>query len=773
MAARLGIEIYEWVNRLWGRLAAKPNADGIMQIPNQEVIRDLSNDILTKFMKHNVPRDALKSENDIKKIYNQIKNIEEQTLAKNLKTALTPQKTGDVLDLTGKKIDTSKPILGGKNVPETEEQILERLNRQNKESVERLKNKKLTDPEDLAYGGVAGMLGERTNYSDGGNGEDDSMVGISMSIEERWERIKKLLKQMEDIKSGKTTDPNPEDFAHGGRTGTGLNYLLGEDDQNMRVPFGKGKLVDVGRRLFLQAVGAGAAGIGAAKSGLLGLLKGGKKEVVESLTSVPIGNAPGMPPWFKPLVNRVIKEGEEIGSSVERQIVHEAKLPNSKTPIHVTQDLNTGNVSVDIGVTKHGFPDGHLGQPVALEYRASEWIEPTIKKGKSTKGQKTKEEFWVEEAEFSGGHPENVKFEDSTFEKFGQHGSDFTEVEKFATGKVKKAKPLKKREATQWNEGSAQAEADAAADLADDFASGGRVPMIFGGSAGLRGLWKKLMGPKSKTLFPKIKKDRQELGRLVDPKTMDSIESLNLQQLENMLEALKIDKRSITHIAETKAMKDPGLDFLMGKMKEDKSFGLDFDQLAKYTDIDNDIMVVEQMIKNKTMKGRKPNATGGRVPLAGGKIVGTILSLLKNPKKIRAAVDDIFSSGDYKMDAEMASQALVENNPTAFGGKLIDDLDDATRSEIYGAVLKVVQSDLAKTLQLKRLSKPTKTLEGIEKTGTINISDDAVADEFSRFMKETDPKGFKDIEQKIQIESFDPKGRKKNATGGLAGMLGE
>ena len=45
-------------------------------------------------------------------------------------------------------------------------------------------------------------------------------------------------------------DPDPEDFAHGGRTGPGLNYLLGEDDQNVRMPYGKGKLVDAGRRLF-------------------------------------------------------------------------------------------------------------------------------------------------------------------------------------------------------------------------------------------------------------------------------------------------------------------------------------------------------------------------------------------------------------------------------------------------------------------------------------------------------------------------------------------
>ena len=40
-------------------------------------------------------------------------------------------------------------------------------------------------------------------------------------------------------------------------------------------------------------------------------------------------------------------------------------------------------------------------------------------------------------------------------------------------------------------------------------------------------------------------------------------------------------------------------------------------------------------------------------------------------------------------------------------------------------------------------------------------------------MKETDPKGHKKIEEIVEITNFDPKGRKKNASGGLAGMLGE
>ena len=50
MAARLGLQIYEWVNRFARKLAAKPGKEGIMTIPNQETVRDLSNEILTKFM---------------------------------------------------------------------------------------------------------------------------------------------------------------------------------------------------------------------------------------------------------------------------------------------------------------------------------------------------------------------------------------------------------------------------------------------------------------------------------------------------------------------------------------------------------------------------------------------------------------------------------------------------------------------------------------------------------------------------------------------------
>ncbi len=263
-----------------------------------------------------------------------------------------------------------------------------------------------------------------------------------------------------------------------------------------RVPF------KMGRRAFLKIMGGVGAGIGALKTGALKLFGKEGATVAKEVTQVPIKNIEGMPSWFKPLVNKVIKEGEQMKvTEYDRLITHKTKLPESKTDVYVNQDLSTGDVWVDIGVGKHGWADGHYGQPVRLEYKASEVIEPDISKtGKvKSKGGETKEEFWVEEAEFTGGHPENVKFEESVAEKYGNHGSDFSEVERFATGKnvikdksgkfkeVETLPTTKKADQLEWARGRAEAEADAAADMADDFASGGRVPRSGGGIARMLG----------------------------------------------------------------------------------------------------------------------------------------------------------------------------------------------------------------------------------------------------------------------------------------------
>ena len=98
---------------------------------------------------------------------------------------------------------------------------------------------------------------------------------------------------------------------------------------------------------------------------------------------------------------------------------------------------------------------------------------------------------------------------------------------------------------------------------------------------------------------------------------------------------------------------------------------------------------------------RSRKADGGRANYRFGGLTKSLLKKL-NTKKIKAAVDDIFPSGDYKYDAEMAAEALVENNPKLFGGQLYDDLDDMIRSDVYGLVLKELSQRNALKLQARR-----------------------------------------------------------------------
>jgi len=171
----------------------------------------------------------------------------------------------------------------------------------------------------------------------------------------------------------------------------------------------------------------------------------------------------------------------------------------------------------------------------------------------------------------------------------------------------------------------------------------------------------------------------------------------------------------------------------------------------------------------KKLDDPEEKADGGRIGLLAGS-VPKVLKLLKNKKRVQQAVDDIFPTGDYKYDAQMAADALVENNPKTFGGKLYEDLDMDTQMEVYGAVLQPITNKMATQMKLQRATKPEKTLASMEEGKGIDMSDPEIADEFGRFMKETDPEGYKKLEQTVELSNFDPKGRKKNATGGRIGL---
>ena len=236
---------------------------------------------------------------------------------------------------------------------------------------------------------------------------------------------------------------------------------------------------DKGRRNFLK-LAAGLASIP-----FVGKYFKFAKPAAKVAKAVEASNATGMPAWFPKLVDKVMKEGTDLGGTVERQIVKQVELPGSKTKITVEHDLTTGDTIVDIGAGKHGFEGGRYGQPTRLELKKGEWIEPDmdlvtgkLKTPRKKKPVKTKDEFWVEEAEFTGGHPENIKYEETVSERYGNHASDFSEVEKYATGKNVdefNLKGTKKREADDFAQGRAEMQW---AEEADDFAKGGLARML-------------------------------------------------------------------------------------------------------------------------------------------------------------------------------------------------------------------------------------------------------------------------------------------------------
>jgi hypothetical protein len=103
----------------------------------------------------------------------------------------------------------------------------------------------------------------------------------------------------------------------------------------------------------------------------------------------------------------------------------------------------------------------------------------------------------------------------------------------------------------------------------------------------------------------------------------------------------------------------------------------------------------------------KPSLPDDEVPFNQGGRVGLKYGTKKlfnfTKKQLLDAVNDIFPTGDRKYDAELVSDALVENNPQMFKNRLRQDLDDSEYTEIYGIALDALDAFNA---EAKALMKP-------------------------------------------------------------------
>ena len=281
------------------------------------------------------------------------------------------------------------------------------------------------------------------------------------------------------------------------------------------------------------------------------------------------------------------------------------------------------------------------------------------------------------------------------------------------------------------------------------FAAGGRVGMVRGGvpkglSAALRAIMEKYGKDSIKVL-----ENEPDFG-------MNILNDYNIARPES---AVIRDK-----------MKNFGKP---GKFNEDGS--IDYDYYAEIlNDSENTFVYGDESIESleAMAKERLDEIAEYKAMYDRGELDKYAPSKLDNvnDNQLAAAVDNIFPTGDIKYDAEMAAESLVELNPQIFGDVLYEDLPDKLRSDIYGAVLEVLTRNSAKMRELKKLTKPEKTLAAMKAGKGIDMSDPNIADEFTRFMKETDPKGYEDLEQKVELSNFKTKGRKKNADGGIINL---
>ena len=150
----------------------------------------------------------------------------------------------------------------------------------------------------------------------------------------------------------------------------------------------------------------------------------------------------------------------------------------------------------------------------------------------------------------------------------------------------------------------------------------------------------------------------------------------------------------------------------------------------------------------------------------------------KTPNKaLLKAMDEVggSASGDMKYDADiLADEYAFQLGLIEEGGDVTDIVDQRKRMDLYDEAYSALSGQFLKNREIKKMqqfSEPTETLKGMKDTGTIDISDPTIAEEFTTFLRENDPEGYKNLEQKIQLDNFDPKDRKGSAKGGLAGVL--
>ena len=132
---------------------------GITTIPNRMAVEQKAGEIAATLQRGGVPLERadeiIRSEQDLVRILNLIEST--PPVMREVPSGIRSTKSAKIMDMEGKEIDPRSKIMGGKQL-ETEAEIAERLQKENKEGIARIRagQKMLDDAIDDASPGFSG-----------------------------------------------------------------------------------------------------------------------------------------------------------------------------------------------------------------------------------------------------------------------------------------------------------------------------------------------------------------------------------------------------------------------------------------------------------------------------------------------------------------------------------------------------------------------------------------------------------------------------------------
>ena len=398
------------------KFVAKRMAKSKGVIANKKAVEFSSAAMEDRLMRNGFDPNAIKSESELLAVLNSIKQKDNLAFQREFKDIFT-RKDAKVFDLQGNKIDTSKPIMGGKNIPETEEQFLTRIQKENKESAERLREKKdIKDPEDMATGGRIGYKdGPKFNFAATGSKSGKQQIekapaGITRD-QETFQAIMNadiplndklnFLANLQYSKDRVRIDKDKDElflFEGGSKDrefGLGYNegkegfsgrvmYNIDTNEPEFKIGFSK-KFADGGRaefkdgmdrRTFLKIMG------GLASIPILGkFFKGAKvakgTKVASDVASTVSKSTP--PPYFFELAKTIKKFGKPDKVTYQDRVeVHRMLSKDGKSELQLTEDLSTG----DMQIKKIKPEEDMVNEDIVLEFKKGDVdVDPKTGKG--------------------------------------------------------------------------------------------------------------------------------------------------------------------------------------------------------------------------------------------------------------------------------------------------------------------------------------------------------------------------------------------------------